>query len=365
MSIAALKSRRSLERSGAGSALVVAGAGAPVFVEAPSELIWAPGEVRSTYCSLSAFDPQLNATISGAQQALEFLDGLAALLDELRSGLQPLLSRTPPDSAMQGAVEVAGARSVDELIQRCNEFWLTRAAATGGTLDGQLAFRPSGDSRQKFMIRGLSDIQTLRAKGPPETLYFSVGSRGHRAASCVAIDPKSSNATLVHRFDRALAPSGVRAMEHVAGTMLFSVAETAWPEIQGTLAVMGEGRRFSTGRFNPVRVVAETPVMSPEGWSSADTTGLRQTRQEVFRAQGLVRQARRLVAQALAAADPQPVGPGSAGRLDAGAERQWCREFTAIFEATADRSDYLALSALGPALTGITRQRAITVLSLT
>ncbi|MGO8856073.1 MAG: hypothetical protein ACLQO1_10235 [Steroidobacteraceae bacterium] len=363
MSIAPLKSRRSIERSATGHGLTVVGTSLPAPVDAPSEVLWTPSTVSFSRRALSAVDPGLNERISGAQQAIEFLDGLAAQLAELRGHLSMQLAQAKSGGSNAGAADTPMEPTVlDTQIQRFNEFWLGRTAATAGTLDSQLGFSAPGEARQRFTMRGLN-MDSLRAHGSPETLYFSVGGKGQPAASSVAIEPALSNAALVHRFDRALAPSGIRARQDAQGVLSFSVLESAWPNVRDTLAVMGEGRRFSTGRFNQLRLVAEAPVLRPEEWGTTDIAALRQTRQDVFKAQGVVRQARLVVAQALADAGDQLEGQGAPTGPAASEAAAWCTEFTKIFEGAAGRSDYLAMSSITSALMGISRQCVMTVLS--
>ncbi len=132
----------------------------------------------------------------------------------------------------------------------------------------------------------------------------------------------------------------MRAAQNAQGVLTFSVPEPAWPTVRDTLTVMGEGRRFSTGRFNRVRVLPETPALRPEEWSGADIAALRSARQEVFRAQGLVRQAREIVARGLAAAGAYLESEVSASDARAVAESVWCAGFAETFAAAATRPEY-------------------------
>jgi CheY-like chemotaxis protein len=145
----------------------------------------------------------------------------------------------------------------------------------------------------------------------------------------------------VHRFDRALAPSGVRAAQSAEGILVFSVLEAQWPAIRETFSVMGEGRRFSTGRFNRVRITPEASLLQPQEWNRADIAGLRGMRQEVFLAQSLVRRARQIVARAYADTGAH-LDAQAAARAPA-AEASWCAGFTETFVATAQRADYIAV----------------------
>jgi hypothetical protein len=292
----------------------------------------------------SNFDSQLNESISGAQLALQFLDRLGGELSSLRDGIR---GQHPA--------------AVDEQMQRVTACWLERPSATAGTLNSRLEYGAVGAARQHFTVRGL-DFDSLRASHA-EILNFCIGGRGHGAGSSVTVGPDLSNAALVHRFDRALAPCGIRAARSTEGDLTFSVRETAWTTIRDTFTVMGEGRRFSTGRFNRVRIMPLAAALQPENWSSSDAAGLRSIRAEVFRTQGLVRQVRQIVAQELARAGAYLQAEVEAKGDQAASAAGWFTEFTAAFVASAARKDYLASASFTPVLSGIDRQRVMTVLS--
>lgn len=328
-----------------------------VMSDAPQTHTQAVGIGALSSRDTSALDPALNQQIAGAQQALEFLDQLGTQLQSLRGELSRRLAPTydthgNPVASTSAAADTA---TLDAKIQTFDESLQRLSAATGGTLDCQLGYSACGDSRQRFTVRGL-EMSSLRANASSETLNFSVGGQGHATASSVTIEPGLSNAALVHRFDRALARSGVRATVDAQGELDFSVKQADWPNVREAIAVQGEGRRFPTGQFNQVRTVPATPALRPNEWSTQDLAALRNTRQEVFKAQGMVRQARLVVSQALAETGSRLAKPA----VDA----VWSSEFTQGFAALAKRSDYLALSAMTPALMGISRERVMTLLSL-
>jgi hypothetical protein len=296
---------------------------------------------------------ELNESISGAQLAMQFLDRLGGELSSLRDGISRYLRQPEPRAPHPAAI--------GEQMQRVTACWLERQSASAGTLNSHLEYGPMGAARQHFTVRGL-DFDLLRA-GRAEILNFSIGGRGHGAGSSVSVGPDLSNAVLVHRFDRALAPCGIRAAHSAEGALTFSVLETAWPSIRDTFTVLGEGRRFSTGRFNRVRIAPLAPLIQPEEWSSGDIAALRSMRAEVFKAQGLVRQARQVVARELAGAAAYLQAEVEAKGDQAASAAGWFVEFTASFVASAGRADYLASASFTPALSAIDRQRVLTVLA--
>jgi hypothetical protein len=362
MSIARLKSGRSVKSQTAAAAPGAARSSALVPVDALPNAALAQGHVDFARHRIDDFDSLLHDRISGAQQALEFLDRLGAELQALRDSISRRLAQTRSGAAIadSSADTTVDSSALDAQIQRLNACWLERPVATAGTLSGGLEYSASGEAPLTFVVRGL-DLESLRAKESAEILNFSVGGKGQRPGASVAIEPGLSNAVLVHRFDRALAPSGIRATQDAQGVLTFSVPESAWPTVRDTLAVMGEGHRFSTGRFNRVRSIAAAPVLRSEEWRCGDVAGLRSTRQEVFKAQGVVRQARQVVARGLGEAGAR-LGAQAAARARQ-AEAVWCAEFTGTVAVAAERSDYLALASFAPALMGIDRQRVMTVLS--
>ncbi len=361
MPIGGVKYGRSVGRAGADGTLAAARTFAVAPVDALRTAAPAQSHAGLARVALYDFDSQLNERISGAQQALQFLDRLGAELRALRDGLSAHLGHSRGEVVGAPMGGAAGTGAIDAQIQRVNAHWLQRRSVTAGTLNSRLEYSAAGDARQNFSVHGL-DFESLRANPTVEVLNFSVGGRGHRAGSSMTVEPSLSNAVLVHRFDRALAPSGVRAAQNAQGVLTFSVAEPAWPTVRDTLTVMGEGRRFSTGQFNRVLVLPEAPALRPEEWSSGDIAALRSARQEVFRAQGVVRQAREIVARGLAAAGAYLESEISASGSMAVAEAVWCAGFTETFAAAATRPDYLAPASFTPALMGISRQRVLTVL---
>lgn len=304
---------------------------------------------------LKGIDSQLNHQIAGAQQALQFLEQAGAQLQDLKTGLSSHLARRQDSLAS----ESNAAAATEKLIRRFDALWRERPTATAGTLDNQLGYRASGQARQAFSVRGLQ-LSSLRS-GDRETLSFAVGGRAQRAAS-VVIEPGLSDAALVQRFDRALAPGGIRAIRDAQGELGFSVPESAWPGMRDALAIKGEGKRFPTGQFSQVRLVPEEPAIRPGDWSTKDQATTRRTLQQVLAAQDALRHARQGVGRALTDAGDRLRPRTEQSDAKAQADAHWSSAFTQTFEATAGRDDYQALSAITPALLGINRGRVMALL---
>ncbi|HMN43128.1 MAG TPA: hypothetical protein PKE27_01015 [Povalibacter sp.] len=311
-------------------------------VRAPDSPLQSTRQAASLRGGLTGVDTQLNQRVATAQRTVEFLDRAAGQLQGLRSALTSQL--TP-----------AGEPSTADLARQMRRFealWRERPAATGGTLDGRLAQVAPGDARQTFTVRGLS-LAALRT-ADAETLYLAVGGRTQHAAA-VTIEPGLSDEAIVQRFDRALAPNGIRAARDANGELGFSVPETAWSTTRDALAIKGEGRRFPTGQFATARIVAEEPVIRPDRWSADNPPARRDTLQKVVDALEAIRNAQRSAAQALMTGMESLQPPSQA-------DATWSTEFVRTFEATAARGDYQSLSALSPALLGIHRERVVALL---
>lgn len=306
---------------------------------------------------LRVLDLQLNRRVSGAQQALAFLDQAATQLHELRVALGSHLSKRESARSVDGVhggVDSATA-ALEGKLRRFGELWRERASATAGTLDARLNFEPSGRAQQRFTVRGL-EMASLRV-GNPETLTLAVGSNGQREATAVTIVPGLPDAAIARRFDQALAPFGIRAARDDRGELVFSVREPAWPVVRDSLAIKGEGIRFPTGQFSRVRTVAEESVIRPQEWSAKDVAALRITQQQVLDAEERVHRARNAVSRSLAEVSEQ------LGARVTEDDARWSAEFVRTFEATVGRGDYPALSAILPALSGISRQRVTALLA--
>ncbi|HEY0685237.1 MAG TPA: hypothetical protein VGD45_23060 [Steroidobacter sp.] len=285
---------------------------------------------------LKAYDGQLNRQVSGAQQALQFLSEADARLRALRKELN--------------SGDAAAA------IEKFNQFWQQRSAATAGALDGNLKFNADSQAKQEFAVRGLS-FETLQ-KGDAETLSFAVG-RWSRQSTSISVDPNQSQTAIVGALDRALAPMGVRATRDAKGELAFSVSEAKWPQVRDSLAIRGGGRRFPTGQFNHVRVVVPEQAIQPSKWSSTDAASTRRTLQEIANAQQLIRKSHGDVRAILAEATQNVDGRSIAETREAA---HW-QDFAAEYADTLGRGDAAAIAATAPAVAGISKRTVSALLT--
>jgi hypothetical protein len=320
----------------------------------------APAPLRR---GLGNWNPQLHQDLSNAQQAQDFLDRTAAQLQGIKAEL---------------SAKLAGLQSQDSQLQaqlqQLAATWHGRHSASGGSLDPQLRFSTPAVATQRFSVRGL-DLQTLTS-GSGETLAFSVGGTGQGLMS-VSIPPGLSPDEVVRRFDHALAPAGIRVASDDSGALIFSVSEGAWPAVRDTLSVKGDGIRFPTGQLTRVKTDAEPAAVQPEAWQkaingpaaapsadpptddrSADAAALRRALQQIVQSLDRVRQARVVVARALAEA---------AGKIDQARPREGpadAKALAANFQSVAGQQDYASFSSVSSALVGISRSRVISLLAL-
>lgn len=300
---------------------------------------------------LQGVDRSLNGRVSSAQQTLQYLDRLGAELQGLKAGLSGRL-----DASRSRLVSDA---DLAERLQSVSKLWGQRARATSGTLDSQLNHSEPGQARRKFIIGGLT-LATLHTKGR-ETLYIASGGRTQHAVS-VVIEPELSDEAIVKRLDRAFAQHGIRATFDKDGEIAFSVEEPAWAATRDSLTIRGEGRRFPSGQFAPVRIAAVDAAIQPEQWAMGDDASMRNTLRKVIDAQHTVRYARHVVNASLVDAG-QRLQASAESAPDATAntltDAQRVAEFAHSFETMAVRGDYEAVSALAPALNGLNRDRVL------
>jgi hypothetical protein len=339
---AAVKSRTNLRSGGAVAPQADSGAAAAATTAART-----PAPLRR---GLSGWNPQLHKQLSDAQQAQDFLDQTAAQLQGVKADL---------------SAKLAGLQSQDgQLEAKLAQLASTvrgRQQASAGSLDPQLRYSSPASATQRFSVRGL-DLQTLTS-GAGETLSISTGSTGRSLAS-VSITPGLSADAVVQRFDRALAPSGIRATSDDSGALIFSVDESSWPAVRDNLSIKGDGIHFPTGQLTRVRADAEPAVLQPEVWQksvdkTADTDALRRTLQQVSQALDRVKQARSVVSRSLADA---------ASKIDQARPAQGDADVAASladnFQTVAGQSDYSSYVSVSAALVGISRTRVLALLAL-
>jgi hypothetical protein len=292
---------------------------------------------------LTKWDQPLQNDISGAQQAVDFLEQTAAQLRALKT-----------DLAAKLATRQMREGQVEQRVRQFADNWKARSAASGGTLDAQLNYSTQPSS-QRFTVRGMN-LSNLR-NGARETLAISV-SGGTAGLRSVHLAPGLTDNEIVNRFDQALAQAGVRVSVNKDGELVFSTQEANWPAVRDALAVQGGGIRYPAGQLNRVRVDAEAPVIVPENWGTADVEAMRSTLQQVTQALGHVEAALAKVRQELANVsrraeaslpDMELVGMG---------------QMAEVFANLSKEPGYQQLVSLTSALVGINRDRVISLLRL-
>lgn len=285
-------------------------------------------------------DPQLNQRIAGAQQTEHFLGELGAELETLRDGLGNRLARgRAAGEAQHTALEQVDAR------------WRQRHAASAGGLDGQLHYTAAGGAQVSFRIAGL-DARSLQ-QGKRETLALSFGTGAPKVLS-VRIDPTRDG---VRQLADALLPAGIRVVgENGAGDLGLSVSEADWPALRDTVAIRGEGMRFPAGAFHRVRAKAEPEAIDPAAWAIHDEASMRQTLNRVTRALDGVGAAKEQVRAVMADAAAGTVVPEQDGAVAA--------SFSIRFVEMTEKPGFETLSAVLPALNGISRRRVESLLKV-
>ncbi|MES2258611.1 MAG: hypothetical protein V4724_08835 [Pseudomonadota bacterium] len=295
---------------------------------------------------LSNWDQPLQHDISGAQQAVDFLEQSAAQLRALKSDLSAKLASARQSQSRDGQVEAR--------VRQFSDTWRKRQESSGGTLDSQLSYS-RGEATQRFKVRGMT-LANLR-QGARETLAIAVGG-GTQGLRSVALEPGLSDDEIVQRFDQALMPANIRVGLGDNGELEFSTPEAAWSNVRDTLAVQGSGIRFPTGQLNRVRTEPQPAAIMPDSWQTNDTEALRQTLQQVIQALAHVEAALSKVNLALndatqraASAMPQVSAIG----MDQAAQN---------FATTASEPGYSSLLSLTSALVGINRERVMALLGI-
>ncbi|HEX5343839.1 MAG TPA: hypothetical protein VFX55_15205 [Duganella sp.] len=291
---------------------------------------------------LNNWDQPLQGDISGAQQALDFLEQSAAQLRNLKADLSNrLANRQRSDGTLEARV------------RQFSNSWRNRSSASGGTLDAQLKFSNKGTTTA-FTVRGMN-LANLR-NGGREVLAISIG--GGQNVRSVVLEPGLSDEQIAQRFDEALAPSGVRAELNDDGQLAFSTTEAQWANVRDTIAVQGSGVRFPTGQLNRVKAEAEAPQIDPDSWNTADVDGIRATLQQVVQALAKVEASILSVQQALAqvSARVQSAMPS--------ATKGGMEQMAQNFVSTTRQPGYQSLLSITSALAGISRERVTSLLRL-
>lgn len=291
---------------------------------------------------LSNWDQPLQGDISGAQQALDFLEQSAAQLRNLKSDLSNrLATRQRADGALEARV------------RQFSNTWRARSSASGGTVDSQLNFSTKGSSTS-FTVRGLN-LANLRG-GAREVLAMSIG--GGQNVRSVVLEPGLSDEQIAQRFNEALTPVGVRAEIGEDGQLTFSTAESQWTTVRDTISMQGGGIRFAGGQLTRVKAEAQTPPVDPDTWQVNDLESIRTTLAQVVQSLSKVEQSIASVRQALTqvaarvlSADPTT----TKGGMDQVAQN---------FVTTTKQPGYKGLLSITSALAGISRERVVSLLRL-
>jgi prefoldin subunit 5 len=291
---------------------------------------------------LSNWDQPLQGDISGAQQALDFLEQSAAQLRNLKADLSARLA------ARQRADGTLEAR-----VRQFSNTWRNRSSASGGTLDSQLNFSTKG-SNTSFTVRGLN-LSNLRG-GAREVIAVSIG--GGQNVRSVVLEPGLSDEQIAQRFNDALTPVGVRAQISDDGQLVFSTAESQWANVRDTIAMQGGGIRFAGGQLARVKAEAQAPQVDPDNWQVTDLESIRTTLSQVVQSLSKVEQSMATVRQALAqvAARAQSADPATT--------KGGMEQVAQSFVTTARQPGYKSLLSILSALGGISRERVISLLSL-
>jgi hypothetical protein len=294
---------------------------------------------------LGNWDAPLQGDISGAQQALDFLEQSAGQLRNLKSDLAAKLAAR---QLRDGTIEAR--------VRQFSSTWRNRSQASGGTLDPRLGFSRKS-SAQRFTVRGMS-LANLRAGGR-EVLAISLGGQNLRS---VNLEPGLSDAEITQRFDEALAPAGVRVEAGEDGNLEFSTPESNFTTVRDSFAVQGSGIRFPGGQLNRLKVEPETPAIDPDTWQTGDAESMRATLAQVMQALAQVEQAMAAVKAALSQASNRvqdAVQDATPGATTAGMD-----QVAQNFVTTTVQPGYQSLLSITSALAGISRERVISLLGL-
>jgi hypothetical protein len=293
----------------------------------------APMRLRSNAASAGG---ALQDQAARAQQALDYLDQVAAQLESLKGELSSKLAAARSGARQQSEAQLsAKARQLVSTLEGRRKY--------GGGIDSNLNFS-SQPATQRFRIRDL-DTATLR-QNAPQSLAFSVGGAGGPQLS-VSIDPNQTDEEIAAAIDRAMAPLGVRAGLGDQGALVFSTPESNWPAVKDSIAISGRGR---------VATEEIPAILAPQQWSGGSGDALRTSLREVVQALERVRRSRDAASSALSAA--------SVEITKATTPPPEIEEAAQEFASTAANPDYESLLSLTSALVGVSRERVLALLGL-
>ncbi len=279
------------------------------------------------------WNTSLQGDVARAQQALDYLQGIAAQLEAVKADLSAKIAgRSDP------------VRQIEARAQQLASSLSRRSKQGGGGIDAQLDFRSAEPARTRFRIRGF-DVAALQAGGQ-QTYAFSVGSAGGPNLTAT-IEPGMTPDEIAARLNRTLSPVKVQVALDNEQQLVFTAPESEWVGIKDAIAISGRGR---------VETVEQAPVIAPEQWNIGNPDALRQSLREVMQALARVRRSQDAASAALSAAmaaTSQPAIPEAE-----------LLAITGDFAATAASHDYQSLLAITSALVGVNRDRVQALLGL-
>ena len=277
-------------------------------------------------------NPNLQSEVARAQQAIDYLERVAAQLEALKADLSSRISNRGGNARQLEARAAQLGRTLD-----------ARRNQGGDGLDAQLDFNGQ-PAQQRFRIAGL-DLASLQAAAP-QTLGFSVGAAGGPQLSAT-IEPGMTAEEVAQRLDRALAPVKVRAGVDQNRQLVFTTPESNWNGVKDAIAVTGRGRVDT----------AEVPAsLAPREWELGNADALRQSLREVVQALARVRRSQDAASMALSAAMARTAQP----EIPSVELEQIAQDFS----TTAASHDYESLLAITSALVGVSRDRVQALLGL-
>lgn len=282
---------------------------------------------------LPGLDTRLQGDVASAQQAIDFLQEVAAQLQALKGELSAKISNLQADE-----------QQIEAQLRQLASTLTRRRQSGGDKLDAALQYS-SASATQKFSMRGMT-LDALRA-GPARVISFSVSNSGQPLS--VSLEPGLSDEQIVQRFDRALQPASIRASSDANGQMIFSAPEVDWPALRENMVILGSGR---------VVTQAEGAALVPQRWGTESTEALRQSLQEVVRALAQVRRSQDAATLELSMARSRT--SSATVEVPAASMETLAQEFV----ATAATPNYDSLMAITSAMVGVSRERVQALLGL-
>lgn len=180
------------------------------------------------------YSVQLNDQLTGLQEADHYLGQLEQQLLDCRH-----------HARKGGEGAKAQLQSLQTLLEK-------RPQLSGGTVDNQLRPVLQGEARVNFMAPQLSQAMQSQEE---ESLLFSASKDREQLLAAVHINEDTDPRQLKAVMNNALRRVGIQSHSQ-QGEMHFSTQEANWSQLQGTLAAIGEGKRFSAGTTTAITTLA-------------------------------------------------------------------------------------------------------------